>query len=171
MPHLQRGASAKMLMRTHRVVPEAELRQRHVQVAGVGNGVGAQCRLECAEQALNAAVLPWAGEFGEAQPYARQAHEVLEPSGMVNGMVVELERQWNAMLAERQEQRAQQSPDIETPYAAQCDIESRAVIDDPEHDVRQSLAVANLAGVEPPGVATRLGLGHPMLPLTPPTEK
>jgi hypothetical protein len=48
---------------------------------------------------------------------------------MVKGMVVELERQWNVMLAERRKQHAQQSSDIEAPYAPQRDIESRAVID------------------------------------------
>ena len=101
-PNLQWGAPAKMLMRAHRVVPETELRQRQVQVSVVGDGVGAQRRLERAEQALDATVLSRAGEFGEAQPHARNAHEALESPCMVNGMVVELDRQWHAMLAGRQ---------------------------------------------------------------------
>ena len=113
-----------MLMGTHRVVPEAELRQRQVQVPGVGDGVVAQRCLERAEQALDAAVLPGTGEFGKAQPHARHAHDALEPFGMVNWVIVELEYQRHAMFAERQEQRAQQSPDIETRHAPQRDIES-----------------------------------------------
>ena len=158
-------------MRTYLVVLEAKLRQRQVQVTCVGDGVAAQRRLERAEQALDSAVLSGAGEFRKAQPHARHAHDALEPRGMVDGMVVELEYPWYAMFAEREEQRPQQSPGIETPYASQCDIASRAVIDDARHDVRHSLADADVARVESPDVATRLRGGHQMFPCASPMQR
>ena len=39
------------------------------------------------------------------------------------------------------------------------------MVDDAQHDVRQSLAVADVAGIESPDVAAGQLFGHPMLPL------
>ena len=155
LPGLLRHEPGQPLMRAALVVPMREPIQGRLQFARGREAQSSQCRLQGAEEALDAAIAPglagWPAPMGDAQrlqcrpPQRRREH----------GLVVGANRFGQAMDACRDEQMAQHDESAFRGQHFQAHQLARAGIEDAQHREGRPEGRANEGQIQRPGVTWR----------------
>ena len=87
-------------MRTHVVVPEAELAQRQDELISASDFRGFELAFQGSEETLDASVLPWAADFGGPVAHTEQEQSEPKTESGEDPFVVGAYEPWPPVMAE-----------------------------------------------------------------------